>query len=299
MSERPRWDEDGANWPNAAASRTVSAAGIRWHVQRMGSGPVALLLHGTGGATHSWRDLMPLLAARFTVIAPDLPGHGFTEMPATRKGLSLSGMAAGVRDLLTALEARPQLVVGHSAGAALGLRMCLDGTLDPDLMVSLNGAVMPLQGAAWPFFAPIAQLVTAGPLLPRLFAWRIDRNPAMVKDIIGKSGSTLDAKGLACYYRVARKPRHVAAALGMMAGWDLPGLKRDLPMLNTPLLQLIGAEDRTIPPKDAQRLKEVLKRAPVTLITMPGLGHLAHEEAPEATAAAILQHAARDGLLAA
>ena len=47
----------------------------------MGQGPVVLLIHGTGAASHSWRGLAPLLASDFTLIAPDLPGHGFTQTP--------------------------------------------------------------------------------------------------------------------------------------------------------------------------------------------------------------------------
>ena len=61
----PNWERDGRDWPNREASRFVHAAGLRWHVQVMGSGPVVLLLHGTGAATHSWRDLMPKLAERW------------------------------------------------------------------------------------------------------------------------------------------------------------------------------------------------------------------------------------------
>ena len=57
------WATDGADWPNREASRFVEAAGLRWHVQVMGAGPVLLLLHGTGASTHSWRDVMPKLAA--------------------------------------------------------------------------------------------------------------------------------------------------------------------------------------------------------------------------------------------
>lgn len=66
------------NWPHRDCSQFIEAAGLSWHVQRMGEGPALLLLHGTAAATHSWAGLMPLLARRFTVIAIDLPGHGFT-----------------------------------------------------------------------------------------------------------------------------------------------------------------------------------------------------------------------------
>jgi magnesium chelatase accessory protein len=111
MSEgAPVWERDGRDWPNREASRFVEAGGLRWHVQRMGGGPVALLVHGTGAATHSWRDFAPLLARKgFAVVAPDLPGHGFTGTPAAPEGLSLPGMADGLAALLATLggPARP------------------------------------------------------------------------------------------------------------------------------------------------------------------------------------------------
>jgi magnesium chelatase accessory protein len=73
------------DWPHRTASRFVSAGGIEWHVQVMGKGPCALLLHGTGASTHSFRDLAPALAPDFSVIAVDLPGHGFTGTPPSRR----------------------------------------------------------------------------------------------------------------------------------------------------------------------------------------------------------------------
>ncbi len=76
------WEKEGQDWPNREFSRFVDAAGLTWHVQVMGSGPAILLVHGTGAATHSWRDLAPLLARHFTVVAPDLPGGGGTPLAA-------------------------------------------------------------------------------------------------------------------------------------------------------------------------------------------------------------------------
>src|SRR3954447_2043573 len=126
MSDRPVWSRDGRDWPNREASGFVEAGGLRWHVQRMGQGPVLLLVHGTAAATHSWRALAPLLARHFSVVAPDLPGHGFTAMPANAHGLSLPGMAALLGALLNRLQVDPALVAGHSAGAAVLLRLALD-----------------------------------------------------------------------------------------------------------------------------------------------------------------------------
>jgi magnesium chelatase accessory protein len=272
------WARDGADWPNREASRFVRAAGLRWHVQVMGDGPPALLIHGVGGATHSWRDLAPLLAARFRVIAPDLPGHGFTAMP-RRAGLALPAMAQGLAELLHALDARADLVVGHSAGAAIGTWMALDGRAAPRAIVAFNGAFLPFRGVAGQLFPPMAKMLALNPLVPRAVAWGADR--AAVDRLLGAMGR-IDARARALYRRLFASPTHVAAALGMMAHWDLKPVVDALPRLAPRLELAVGEADRAVPPSDAA---EVAARAPHAHMTwLPGLGHLAHEERPDLAA---------------
>ena len=259
----------------------------------MGSGPVLLLAHGTGAATHSWRDLAPLLARHFTVVAPDLPGHGFTQTP-DGPGLSLPGMARGLAALLQVLGKTPALVVGHSAGAAILARMCLDRLIAPRAVVSLNGALLPPQGAPMHLFAPLAKLLVAVPLVPQIFAWRAaDR--AVVTQLLRDTGSALDPAGIELYARLARCPGHVAGALGMMANWDLRPLQRDLPRLAPLLVQVVGSQDRTIPPSEARRVAALVPGARV--LAQAGLGHLAHEERPQQVAAAVIELACAQGVL--
>ncbi len=293
MSTRSFGPADLGDWPNAHASRFVRASGLDWHVQLMGSGPIMLLVHGTGAATHSWRDLMPALAADFTVVAPDLPGHGFTTAPPSHR-LSLPGMSRDLADLLAKLGMAPAMAVGHSAGAAIACRMSLDGDLPARALVSLNGAMLPLAGAPGQVFAPLARLLVGLPLLPNLFAWRAgDR--AVVEKLLASTGSTLDTRGVDCYARVVRRPDHAAAALRMMANWNLVPLVADLPRLQPPLLLVAGASDRTIPPADSARLRDMIPGA--TLEIMPALGHLAHEEDFAGTAARIRAYARATGIL--
>ena len=273
------WTRDGTDWPNREASRFVAASGLRWHVQLMGEGPVCLLLHGTGSATHSWRDLAPLLATRFTVLSLDLPGHGFTEpLPARR--LSLPGMAAAIGELLAHLELRPALAVGHSAGAALLARMALDGLIDTPSIVRFNGALRGFRGPAQLFFAPLAKMLVLNPLAPRLFA--ASATPASVDRMLRHTGSALDRQGVALYTRLLRNPGHVAGALGMMAGWDLADLERDIPRLAARLLLVAGSDDRAVPPDDAFAVKERVPGAEV--VFRRKCGHLLHEEQPQAAA---------------
>ena len=263
--------------------------GLRWHVLKGGRGPLLLLLHGTGSAAGSWRGLLPLLAARYTVLAPDLPGHGRTADPGNA-GLGLAGMSAALRRLCDRLALEPWAVIGHSAGAALACRMCLDGRVQPQRVVSLNGALLPPLGMPLEIFSPLARVLAALPLVPRLLALRA-RDPAAVARLIGGTGSHLDAEGLAFYGGLMRDPAHVSAALRMMAMWDLAGLARDLPRLRVPLELLVADGDRTIPPAEAERVRRLLPGSAIH--HLPGLGHLAHEEDPRAVLAALEQALAR------
>lgn len=273
MTDDPLWQWEGRDWPNAAASRFVRAGGTRWHVQRMGSGPCVVLIHGTGAATHSWRDALPLLAQHYDVLAMDLPGHGFT--PALPR-MGLPGMAAGLAALLAAEGVRPQAMVGHSAGAAIAARMALDGVATGHIL-SLNGALLPLQGMAGQIFSPLARALVGLPFVPWLVAWRAADRATVVK-LLEATGSRLDARGLDLYARLFRRPGHVAGTLAMMAAWDLPAFARDLPRLAAPLTLVAAQGDRTIAPATAGRVGKILPMA--RLVEWPGLGHLAHEEAP-------------------
>ena len=147
----PRWSVEGRDWPNRAASRFVAAGGLRWHVQTFApEAPEArdapatiLLLHGTGAATHSWRTLAPLLGQHYHVVAVDLPGHGFTTGRPVG-GLSIAGMAGAVATLLGTLQVTPQVIIGHSAGAAIAARLAIDGRASPAAMRRGRGQGAPL-----------------------------------------------------------------------------------------------------------------------------------------------------------
>jgi magnesium chelatase accessory protein len=275
------WAHDGPSWPHHDASRFVHSGGQRWHVQQWEAptrdAPRVVLLHGTGASTHSWRALAPLLARTAGVLAVDLPGHGFSDA-ARGQGATLPGMAAGLAALLAQIGFRPSVLVGHSAGAAIAVRMALDRPEGLHAVVSLNGALLPLHGLAGQLFSPLAKLLATNPLVPRLFSWRAaDR--LLVGRIIAGTGSVIDDEGVALYGRLVADRAHVAGALAMMAHWDLRALAGELPRLRTPLHLLAGTRDRTVPASNSQRVASLLPAA--TLDMLPGLGHLAHEEQPQ------------------
>ena len=287
-----RWDIDGRDWPNREASRFVEADGLRWHVQCTGSGPALLLLHGTGASTHSWRDLAPALGHQYTVIAPDLPGHGFTSA-ARQEQYSLPGMARSVAALLEELSVSPALLVGHSAGAAIALRMVLDGHPCPQAVVAINGALLPFRGLQGQLFSPAARLLSRLDFVPRMVARRAG-DPAAVLRLLHDTGSRIDDAGVALYRRLIRSPAHVAATLRMMAAWDLGSMIPQYPDVDIPVLLLVGEADGTVSPGEAERVARLLPAARVR--RLPGLGHLAHEEQPGEVAGMILEFADEVGV---
>lgn len=287
------WARDGPAWPNSRHSRFLRAGRLTWHVQVAGAGPVVLLIHGTGASTHSWAGMFEALARDFTVVAPDLPGHGFTGRPSLY-GLSLPGMVHSLARLLEALPAAPSFGVGHSAGAAILARLALDSVGDFKALVSLNGAFLPFDGMAGRLFSPLAKLMAINPLTPTLFSARFAQ-PRAFDRLLAGTGSTLDQRATAAYRRLVASPRHVAGAIGMMANWELRPLARELPRLGIPLVLVAASGDRTVPPEQAVALARQVPSARLQMLSWGG--HLCHEERPADIVSLVRDVAAEVGLL--
>ncbi|MEM1429308.1 MAG: alpha/beta fold hydrolase BchO [Pseudomonadota bacterium] len=281
------WSAYADTWPHADTSRFVQARPHRWHVQIMGQehAPRVLLLHGTGGASHSWRDVAPRLARTYRVVVPDLPGHGFTRLGALQRS-SLDLMAQDLAALMEKLDVVPDALIGHSAGGALALRMAQLAQTPPAAVVGVNAALENFEGAAGWLFPMMAKALALNPLVAPTFA-RMAR-PTNVERLIGGTGSNIDALGLALYRACISDARHVDGALTMMAQWRLTALEAALERTHMSTLLIAGAEDRAVPPRISSRAAARLPNA--TLEVLPGLGHLAHEEAPERVTARISDH---------
>jgi magnesium chelatase accessory protein len=277
------WNREGLIWPHRETSQFVAVGGARWHVQRMGAGPPLLLLHGTGASVHSWRGLMPLLARDNEVIALDLPRHAFTTGH-NAYAMSLPAMAGEVAKLMQALKVEPAAIIGHSAGAALALQLALGhGFTGP--IVGLSAALRPFPGPFAQIFPAVAKALFINPLVPRIFASTVDLTGGAGRFMWRSTHSRIDAEGLACYRTLLKHPGHAGGALAMMANWDLPGLRERMGEAANPVLLIHGSNDPAIPLDWAREAQGWLAHA--RLEVLPGLGHLAHEEAPEKAAALI------------
>ncbi len=268
------WARDGKHWPNREFSRFVDVRPHRWHVQIAGEGPELLLLHGSGGATQSLRGLLPALSRQWRVIAPDLPGQGFTRQGA-RQRLGLDTTSEDLWSLLDALGASPSMAAGHSAGAAIALRMSEMRPLAG--FVGINAALGSFEGIAGWLFPFMAKLLALNPIVPPLFA-RTARSEKRVRELIASTGSQIDEEGMSLYRRLIGDTGHVDGTLSMMSQWRLDGLVARLPENRVPALFLVGDRDATVPPDVSRRAAERMPNARVE--SLGAYGHLVHEEAP-------------------
>jgi magnesium chelatase accessory protein len=262
--------------------------GVRWHVQVAGRGPAVLLVHGAAGGTHSWHRVLPRLAERYTVIAPDLPGHAFTSRPADPFGMTLPGMARSVAALLGELGVAPRMVVGHSAGAAVLVRMALDGALGRTrLLVGLNAALLP----------PSDPSVALGRSFGGLFAsaqtaqWAslLARHTNATARLLEGTGSRVPAEIARCYEALTTAPDHVQGAFTMLSGWDVAALGREFHRVTLPTLLLAARDDRWVPARTSAQVAREIPGARFELVE--GHGHLMHEEADDQTAERLLEAA--------
>jgi magnesium chelatase accessory protein len=230
---------------------------------------------------------MPRLASRFTIVAPDLPGHAFTEVPPGFKS-GIATMAAAIGRLLKELEVEPSVAVGHSAGAAVIARMMLDRLIDPRLFVGLAAALVPFRGVARVVFPRTARLLSAASKLVPLSVGKDG-----VERLLQRTGSSLDREGVEQYQRLSERPEHVAAALSMMSNWNLEPTFAELAGLRTSSLLVAGENDRAIPLPQQRVLASRIPGA--RLVVLGGAGHLLHEERPATIARLIRVNGSRRG----
>ena len=258
-------------------------AGLRYYVGGSSSGPPLVLVHGLGGAASNWSELVPLLAPRFRLLVPDLPGHGGSSpLPSAP---TLSPFADAVAAIAEREGLLPATVVGHSLGGVVALRLALH---HPDAVKSLVLAAAAGISSASRFrevfvtllvltrparlVAPHRRLIARVPILryPVLGYWEVSDpsalSPRAVEDFLAGPALHTDI-GDAGRALVAADPRT-----------ELDGVR-------CPTLVLWGARDHLVPLEDGMEYARRL-RAPLRVV--PDCGHLLIGERPDACADAII-----------
>ena len=254
-----------------------------------GHGPPLLLLHGIGSNRFTWRPVLPSLARDFTVIAPDLLGHGESAKP--RADYSIGGFANGMRDLLGVLGMDRATVVGHSFGGGVAMQFAYQFPERTDRVIleasgGLGREVTPLLRAlTLPGASQALALIDAipGNLPVRLVAELSRRLPpgalkADTAEVAGVLDGLRGPEGRSAFLHVLN---HVIDWRGQVI------TMRDRAYLaaGMPIMVIWGEGDTVLPVSHATAAVESMPAA--RLVTMPGVGHFPHAERPAEFAQAI------------
>ena len=247
-----------------------------------------VLIHGMAGSGATWRLVMPALARRFTVIAPDLLGHGASEKP--RGDYSLGAFASGVRDLMLALGHERATVVGHSLGGGVAMQFAYQfpercerlvlvssGGLGDEVnlllrLLTLPGAelVLPLACTDW--------LHDAGVNVARWLGNIGLHTGPHLQEIWESYGSLADAETRTAFVQTLRSVVDVA-------GQRVSAADRLYLASEVPTLIVWGDHDRIIPADQGRATHEAIAGSRLELFA--GSGHFPHCEQPDRFAAAL------------
>jgi 2-hydroxymuconate-semialdehyde hydrolase len=249
--------------------RVLLSAGEMAYVDE-GDGPAVVLLHGFPTSSHLWRDLVPALAPRFRVIAPDLLGYGASDKPEEAE-LHLRAQAGLVRELLEALGVAAGAIVGHDIGGGVAQLLALEGGVGTLVLVdAVSFDSWPIEGVR------MLQAATDGQA-DRGFAEQVVR---LTFDLGMGHRERLGEHDLEQYLAPWRDdPRALVRAARGIDGVGLVGTGDRLRALDARVLVLWGEEDPFQPAELAERLGETFPGATVGLL--PGCSHFVTEDAPD------------------
>ena len=261
--------------------RHVSIHGHDLTYRDVGEGPVLLLLHGIAGSSRAWREVMPALAERHRVIAPDLLGHGESAKP--RGDYSLGAYASGIRDFLGVLEVERATLVGQSFGGGVAMQLAYQHPELCERLVlvdsgGLGREVNPILRAAT---LPLAEYVMPV-LFPSFVRERGDAVSRFLKDRGIRSGRAAEV-WLA--YRSLTETENRKAFVRTVrsvidpGGQTVSAMDRLYLAAQVPTLIVWGADDAIIPASHGHAAHEAVPGS--RLEVFEGVGHFPHVEAPE------------------
>jgi magnesium chelatase accessory protein len=288
----PSIDRIPQNWPLRELSNSVSAGQMEWHVQMAGAEltregaakPIALLLHGTGSSAHSWAELLPVLATTHWVIAPDLPGHGFTISHQSEQ-LSLTLITHKLAELLRALGVEQiDSIIGHSAGATLGLQYSLLYPA-PKRILGLNPSLVSLPSFYHSFLAPLINPIATSSFVSSMIA---DLLPftSMIDKLLDSTNSKLNGIQRERYKLLFKQKNHINGSLNFMAATDIPNLLTHANEITSELIFLVANQDSWV--QKEELLAVIHRYFPRSTVIQKDGGHLFHEANPD-TALALIQ----------
>jgi pimeloyl-ACP methyl ester carboxylesterase len=282
LLSRPRdveWMEHADNFTHAEHSRFALIDGARIHYQEAGpaDAPAIILIHGFTAFNLVWSEvLLPISAAGFRVIAPDLLGHGFTEKP---KGgeYTIESQARMVIGLMEHLGIESATLVGNSYGGAIAAICALDYSARVARLV-LVGAVIN-DDAKNQFLLRVARAPLVGDIVTPLL---MDSNMIIrrrLKKIHSEFAHLLfDEKRLQARHLPLRAASTQRAILRTLRRWKAERIEREAHQITQPTLLIWGEQDTETPLRLGRRLNELIPDS--RLIVFRPCGHLPQEEYP-------------------
>jgi 2-hydroxymuconate-semialdehyde hydrolase len=243
-----------------------------------GEGLPVVLLHGFPTSSFLWRQIVPVLAERMWVIAPDLLGYGRSDKPAD-VALDLRAQAGYVQELLRGLGIERFAAVGHDTGGAVAQLLALEGGVDALGLVDSDAFdVSPIEAVR------MLQGVTPEQETPEFVA-----DVLAVAIDLGTAGA-LDQEVLPAYlepFQGEEGARAFFRAVRAIDGTGLEGLAGDLAALDIPAIVIWGEDDPYVGPEIGERLADLLSRS--TLVLLPGCSHFVQEDAADTVASLLAE----------
>jgi pimeloyl-ACP methyl ester carboxylesterase len=275
--------------PSLGEVRELQLHGHTVSYRIAGDGPLLTLIHGITEAEGVWREVIAPLAERYTVIAPDLLGHGRSAKP--RGDYSLGAYASGLRDLLGALGLERGTVIGRSLGGGIALQfayqfpeyterlvLVASGGLGREVHPTLRAATLPGSEVVLPLIAP-EWAVGAGGAVGRVLARVGLRTGSDVAEIARCYSSLVEAGARDAFLSTLRAV--VDAGGQRVSALDRLYLAEDLPTLI-----LWGSDDPIIPASHGRRAHELIPNS--RLVEFAGSGHWPQLDEPDRFAAALI-----------
>jgi pimeloyl-ACP methyl ester carboxylesterase len=267
--------------PTTFKPEELTLHGHRVVYRTAGRGPALLLLHGVANSSETWEHVAPLLSERFTLIAPDLLGHGASATP--RGDYSLGAHASGARDVVTALGHERVTVVGHSLGGGIAMQFAYQfpercerlvlvssGGLGREVHLLLRAASLPGADYVLPLLTS-QRLVGLGRGLGGLLR-RLHLEPSSDLQVLARGFAALHNHGS------RRAFLHTVRAVIEPGGQRISAHDRLALTALLPTLIVWGERDSIIPVEHGAAAHEAMPSS--RFVRFPAAGHMPHDDDP-------------------
>jgi pimeloyl-ACP methyl ester carboxylesterase len=269
-------------------SRTADIDGVKLHYLTAGHGPTVILLHGYAETSRMWRPIIPVLAEKFTVIAPDLPGIGDSGIPADTIDMKTS--ASRIHALARSLGVEKARVVGHDIGLMVAYAYATQFPAETEKLVVMDAFLPGVAGWEAIYNAPNVWHFRFNGEYPEALVKGRERTyfEYFWNVFAADETRSIPEADRKAYTEAYSKPGRMRAAWAYFASW--PQLAKDFAQisqtkLTMPVLSIGG--DKSLGNELAEQMK--LVATDVTVVVLKDTGHWILEERPKETTQAIVK----------